>query len=470
MDTVHSNTLAGAILKQFVYGYDQAANRTSKEIQGGAGVPPVITTAGYNNLNQLTNTTAGGPMRFSGHLDKLATVTVAGSPAIVDSQTTNFVGYANVSTGTNTVQVVAADYSGNRRTNNYQVVVSDNGLARTLLYDLNGNLTSMTTANSTNAYAWDAANRLIGITQMSASNYYRVSQFTYDGLGRRVEIDELQNNNLVIAKKFVWCGTELCEERDATGANVTKRFFPQGQQNITLNSQPSTLNLFYTRDHLGSIREMTDGSGTIHARYDYDPYGRRTKASGDLEADFGFTGLYFHPTSGLHLALYRAYDANAGRWLNRDPISERGGLNLYDYVGNNPLDHRDRLGLDYIGLNYGMGDAWEDWGGNWNAQAANDRFNEALTRLAPDYIALNISAGPAVGWSGSVVADRNGNWYWSVGGVQCGESPLTVGWSLTANWLDQPADGDQMTPQDLGNFLTKNGPKKGASSLTSTLT
>jgi len=53
----------------------------------------------------MTNTLAGGPMRFSGRLDKLGTVTVAGSPAIVDSQTTNFVGYANVSTGTNTVQI-----------------------------------------------------------------------------------------------------------------------------------------------------------------------------------------------------------------------------------------------------------------------------------------------------------------------------------------------------------------------------
>ena len=281
-------------------------------------------------------------MLFSGRLDKPGTVTVASSPATMNNQTTNFVGYANVSTGTNTVQIVAQDYNGNSRTNNYQVIVAENGVARTLLYDLNGNLTNVTTANSTNTYAWDAANRLVSITRMSGSNPYRVSQFTYDGLGRRVEIDEFQNNNLVIAKKFVWCGTELCEERDATGANVTKRFFPQGEQ-------IAGTNCFFTRDHLGSIREMTDSSGTTHARYDYDPYGRRTKVQGDLDADFGFTGLYFHATSRLHLALYRAYDADMGRWLNRDPLREHGGLNLYGYVGNNPIMFIDPYGLGFLG-------------------------------------------------------------------------------------------------------------------------
>jgi|ERR1017187_7851646 RHS repeat-associated protein len=64
-----------------------------------------------------------------------------------------------------------------------------------------------------------------------------------------------------------------------------------------------------------------------------------------MDADFGFTGQYYHVPSGLHLALYRAYDADTGRWLNRDPIGENGGLNLYDYVLNNSINTRDKLGL-----------------------------------------------------------------------------------------------------------------------------
>ena len=117
-----------------------------------------------------------------------------------------------------------------------------------------------------------------------------------------------------------------------------KCFFAHGEQ-------ISGVNYYFTRDHLGSVREMTDGSGTIQARYDYDPYGRRTKISGGLDADFAFTGDYYHAASGLYLTLFRAYDSDLGRWLSRDPLAEAMGLNLYAYVGNNPLNAIDLYGL-----------------------------------------------------------------------------------------------------------------------------
>jgi len=60
---------------------------------------------------------------------------------------------------------------------------------------------------------------------------------------------------------------------------------------------------------------------------------------------FQFAGYYFHAASGLSLTLYRPYDPGTGRWLSRDPVGENGGINLYDYVGNNPISGRDPLGL-----------------------------------------------------------------------------------------------------------------------------
>jgi RHS repeat-associated protein len=119
---------------------------------------------------------------------------------------------------------------------------------------------------------------------------------------------------------------------------VTKRFFGQGEQ-------ISGGIYFFTRDHLGSVREMTDNSQSSRVRYDYDPYGRRAKVSGDLDSDFAFTGHYYHSISGLDLTLYRAYDADTGKWLTRDPIPERGGMNLYAYVDNNPINYIDLSGL-----------------------------------------------------------------------------------------------------------------------------
>ncbi len=167
------------------------------------------------------------------------------------------------------------------------------------------------------------------------------SEFTYDGFSRRTKIVEKVSGTVTGTKQFVWVGGEIAEERD--GSNVVqKKFFGLGEWRNGVG------NLYYARDHLGNLREMTDGTN-VRARYEYDPYGRRTKVSGDLEADWGFTGHYYHAPSTLHLAWFRAYDANLGRWISRDPIGELGGLNVYGYVEGNPVNFRDSLGLSPAG-------------------------------------------------------------------------------------------------------------------------
>jgi len=103
-------------------------------------------------------------------------------------------------------------------------------------------------------------------------------------------------------------------------------------------------------------------SQTVRARYDYDPFGRVTKVSGDRDSVFLYTGHFWHAQSGLYLTLYRAYDANLGRWLSRDPIGESGGMNFYAYVGNNPINAFDPLGL------FCWGAFWDGFNKNliWN--------------------------------------------------------------------------------------------------------
>ncbi len=145
-------------------------------------------------------------------------------------------------------------------------------------------------------------------------------------------------------QRFVWDGTRIAEERDITGATVKKRFFAEGEQRW--NEKLETMESFYyTRDHLGSIRELTDASGELRARYDYDVWGNSVVLEGDTSLDFGYTGHYFHAPSGLNLTPYRAYSPAMGRWISRDPIAENGGLNLYGYVDNSPVDHIDPFGL-----------------------------------------------------------------------------------------------------------------------------
>jgi len=356
------NTSSGAILKQYGYAYDPAGNRTSEQVDSQ------ISGATPNNLNQLTTRNGTGQMRFWGVVDKPAVVTVGGQPAPI-TEGSNFSGFATVSAGTNLVPVIAVTTNGTGQatTNTYRVVVTATG-AETLLYDLNGNLTSKSNATSVVTYEWDAVNRLVAINETSTNR----TEFTYDGLSRRVRIVEKTNGNVISDKRFLWEGTQIAEERDSTGGTVNKRFFAQG-------AQISGTAYYYTRDHLGSIREMTDSTGTnIVARFDYDPYGRRTLVSGTDLADFGFTGHYYHQASGLHLTLYRAYDANLGRWLSRDPIGEKGGLNLYAYVGDDPVNNIDPFGLwKYYG-NWGG----PDWTGG-QTKPYEDLTPEEQKKLKP---------------------------------------------------------------------------------------
>jgi RHS repeat-associated protein len=206
---------------------------------------------------------------------------------------------------------------------------------RTVNYDQNGNLTSLLpmSGGSNIVCEWDFANRL---TAIQIGN--RRTKLSYDGLSRWTKIEEFEGNTLLDTKTFIWCGLSLCEQRNSRG---TRRYFPQGF--IDYDGKP----YFYTKDHLGSIREVLSSDGQVVAKYSYEPYGRKIYiGTATVESDFGFTGHFYHAESGLYLAPFRAYSPSLGRWISRDPIGEMGGLNLYGYVLNNPVRWIDQLGYD----------------------------------------------------------------------------------------------------------------------------
>jgi RHS repeat-associated protein len=328
-DQLTKDDITGGATNHNYYNYDPAGNRlletTASSTTGGQ----------FNNLNQLTGLSGSTTSTtVSGHTSAAITsATVNAVPATI-SGSTNFTANVSLPIGTNVVSVVAQPSSASTpvATQRYQIAVS--GTPTELTYDANGNCI---TDENGNTYTWDALNRLTKIAYASGA----YSTFAYDGLSRRtqiIEYDSTTSHNVTSTKNYVWIGSEIAEERDASNT-VTKRFFPQGEQ------QAGTP-YFYTSDHLGSVREVCNSSGTIVARYSYDPYGRTTLVSGSNLATFQYTGDYlFHQSSGLQLAVYRAYDSNTGRWLSRDPISEEGGLNLYDYVDDNPIWAIDPDGL-----------------------------------------------------------------------------------------------------------------------------
>jgi RHS repeat-associated protein len=199
-----------------------------------------------------------------------------------------------------------------------------------------------TTTGATNyIYLWDAENRLKAIDYPTTN---QTTVFSYDGLGRRTKIVESTGSTVTAVRQLIWDGLSIAEQRNSSDS-VVKQFFSQGQIN-------SGTPLFYTRDHLGSIREAANASGNLVTRYNYDPYGRRTVVTGADEVDFGFTGHFYHSQSGLHLAPYRAYSADLGRWLSRDPRGELVGVDLFQYSKNAPISDVDPLGLATLQIGF----------------------------------------------------------------------------------------------------------------------
>jgi RHS repeat-associated protein len=292
-----THKISAAPISEFRYGHDVAKGRITTWSQQAGTEAPNLFNLDYDEADQLLS----------------ATVTNAGNL---------------ISTF-----AYAYDFAGNRVT---EQAGSSNYAAT---YNALNQINTATAPAVSHTNEWDAMNRLVAV---QAGN--QRTEFTYDGLARLTSIRKRVGGSEVSFRRFVWCDDMPCEERDVSGA-VTKRFFHQGMKQ---ESGPNAGSYFYTRDHLGSIRELTDSAGNIRARYTYDPFGRSAWLTGDIQADFGFTGLLSPSETGLVIARFRAYDPDLGRWLSRDPLPNtevNEGANLYLYVQNNPVNSLDPLGL-----------------------------------------------------------------------------------------------------------------------------
>jgi RHS repeat-associated protein len=103
---------------------------------------------------------------------------------------------------------------------------------------------------------------------------------------------------------------------------------------------------YYHADGNGNITYLVNSSQTLAAKYRYDPYGNTISSSGSLASAnvYRFSSKEIHVNSGLYYYGYRWYAPNLQRWLNRDPLEEVGGINLYSFVNNSPIGSFDPFG------------------------------------------------------------------------------------------------------------------------------
>ena len=101
---------------------------------------------------------------------------------------------------------------------------------------------------------------------------------------------------------------------------------------------------YYHFDGVGSVIALSDVNSVIVERYSYDVFGKPSNTS-DVNNPYLFTGRRYDDETGLYYYRARYYDYATGRFLQTDPVGYTAGLNLYSYVGNNPLNWVDPLGL-----------------------------------------------------------------------------------------------------------------------------
>jgi RHS repeat-associated protein len=199
---------------------------------------------------------------------------------------------------------------------------------RTMTYDLAGNLTSIASTAGVTTLNWDARHRLTSLTGPSTA-----AVFSHDVLGRR---RSKQVNGQ--ATQFLYDGLSHIAEKSNNATNGYLASLGIDEPWVRNNSE------FYLADALGTIVGLTDASGGIINRYNYEPYGK-TALQGLSSNPFQFTGRE-NDLGGLYYYRARYYSPELHRFISEDPIDLQGGdTNYYSYAWNSPISNTDPLGL-----------------------------------------------------------------------------------------------------------------------------
>jgi RHS repeat-associated protein len=203
-------------------------------------------------------------------------------------------------------------------------------------YDANGNLTG----DWTNAYIYDGENRLVSATAAGIT-----TTLTYDPLGRLWQMVKGAANT-----RYLYDGDALVGEYDGTGA-LTNRYvhgsnLAADDPLLWYVGAGTATKRYLHADHLGSIVAATNTSSapSINA---YDEYG--VPKSGNV-GRFQYTGQIWLGELGLYHYKARLYSPTLGRFLQVDRIGYEGGINLYAYVDDDPVNTTDLDGQCPVGV------------------------------------------------------------------------------------------------------------------------
>ncbi|MFC1782657.1 RHS repeat domain-containing protein [Planctomycetota bacterium] len=220
------------------------------------------------------------------------------------------------------------------------------------VYDKAGNLT---TDYRGYKYSYDYENRLLEIADSDDTS---IVAYAYDALGRRIQKDDkIAGAKTRYYHNHDW---QVLAEYDDDGYHLRSYIYGNYIDEVLVMVDPNAAeDYYYAHNHLYSPTALLDETGAIIERYDYDAYGRpyflepnmvlSATQSSDYNNSYLFTGRRVDILDNGNLTLQysrnRYYDYHTGRWLTKDPIGYRDGMNLYGYVRSNPVIYTDSRGL-----------------------------------------------------------------------------------------------------------------------------
>jgi len=328
--------------------------------------------------------------------------------------------------------------------------------SQALSYDARGNLTSDNVLSMT----YDTDNRLTKVVNGATTVSY-----LYDWSNRLMQ-KTVQEGKITTKTRYVYDGWTVIAETNENGKSAKKKYVigPRVDEILT---QKGDNTLYLTRDGLGSTREVSNGSGDVSQRYDYDAFGVVTvlNAKGDdkekdPKTNYLFTGRELQEETGLYNYRNRFYHPTLGRFVQRDPIGFLANdVNVYNYVGGSPISFVDPMGLQQVTFSQVSGPVFNPYpttvfgnygqpfganSGSFNTNANSGTSSISVNEVSGSGGSCNTLAGQqTAGQMTATVSGPPGSTYnvnlntsMSLGGTgNSGGTLNTAGssWSITAN-------------------------------------